>query len=115
MPRLMSFALTTRQFKDRTKTVTRRLGWLHLRAGDIIEGVEKAQGLKKGEQVKYLGRIRITSTRREPLDAITADDVRREGFPGWSPERFIAFFTKSHKCTRDRHVHRIEFEYLQRT
>ena len=38
--RHMSFALTTKQIKSRTKTVTRRLGWTFLKPGDLIQPVE---------------------------------------------------------------------------
>lgn len=38
-------------------------------------GVEKAQGIKKGE-LKRLGEVRIVSVRRERLSAITTKDVR---------------------------------------
>ncbi len=64
MPRNMSFSMTTAQFRARTKTVTRRLGWWNLKPGDVIMGVEKAMGLKKGEKVKRLGRIRIVRCSR---------------------------------------------------
>lgn len=36
MPRLMSVALTEKQVRDRTKIVTRRLGWLMLEPGDTL-------------------------------------------------------------------------------
>ena len=71
MPRNMSFAMTKPQFLNRTKTVTRRLGWGFLKPGDVVMGVEKAMGLKKGEKVRKLGLIRIVSIRSEPLSAIT--------------------------------------------
>jgi hypothetical protein len=47
--RNISFSITRFQFCDRTKTVTRRLGWAKLKPGDVLMGVEKAMGLKKGE------------------------------------------------------------------
>ena len=112
MPRLMSFAMTTRQFRERTKTVTRRLGWWHLKPGEIVEGVEKAQGLKAGEKVKRLGKIRIVSVRAEPLNTITADDVVREGFPDRTPAQFVQMFTLHHGICPDRIVNRIEFGYV---
>lgn len=37
---LMSFAKTLRQLEDGTKTVTRRDGWLKLRAGHVVTPVE---------------------------------------------------------------------------
>ena len=36
MPRNISFALTTPQFLDGSKDVTRRNGWLMLKTGDIL-------------------------------------------------------------------------------
>jgi len=40
MPRLMSFAKTRVAFEMGWKDVTRRDGWLFLKAGDVIEGIE---------------------------------------------------------------------------
>lgn len=104
--------MTTPQFQARSKTVTRRLGWWFLQAGDIVQAVEKARGLKKGEKVKPLGLMRIVSVRSEPLHAITADDVVREGYPDWRRERFIEMFIHQHKVSADTIVNRIEFEHI---
>ena len=92
--RNMSFSQTTPQFLDETKDITRRLGWLFLEAGDLVMAIEKGQGLKKGEKVKRLGVIEIVSVRRERLDAITQEEVVREGYPDWTPQRFIEHFCK---------------------
>jgi hypothetical protein len=99
MPRNISFALTAAQFLDGSKDVTRRMGWKHLKAGDILCAVEKSQGLKKGETVNKLGMIRVVSVRREKLDQISRfalsygrDECRREGFPKISPGDFVEFF-----------------------
>ncbi len=89
MPRNMSFAMTTEQARNKTKDVTRRFGWWFLKEGDVIQQVEKAMGLKKGEEIKKIHLIRVISTRCEPLNAITQEDVIREGFPDWTPKRFI--------------------------
>lgn len=113
MPRNMSFAMTTEQFKAKTKTVTRRLGWWFLKPGDIVMGVEKAMGLKKGEKIVKLGLIKIKSTRREPLYFINQEDVIKEGFPDWTPKDFMKFICDHHKCDVDIEVNRIEFEYLE--
>lgn len=113
MPRNMSFSMTTEQFRDRSKTVTRRFGWWFLRPGDIVRGVEKAMGLKKGERVVPLGLIRIVSTRRERLNEITARDCLREGFPGFRPWDFVDMMVVRHGCSPDAEVNRIEFEYLE--
>ncbi len=112
MPRNMSFMLTTEQIRDRTKTVTRRIGWWLLKPGDILNAVEKAQGLKKGEKIRRLCAIRIVSTRAERLRVISPADVDREGFPHLSPAEFVRMFCKHMGATPDQKVNRIEFEYV---
>lgn len=121
MPRNISFALTTPQFLDGTKDVTRRMGWLKLKDGDLLCAVKKGMGLKPGEKIERLGMIRVKSVRREPLDALLRFhpygeiECQREGFPpphsySW-PSAFIEFFCASHKgCTPESIVTRIEFE-----
>lgn len=114
MPRNISFFLTTDQFRVRTKTVTRRVGWLFLKPGDFLNGVEKGQGLKKGEKVNRLGPIRVTAVDREPLNTITQADCVAEGFPELSPAEFVSFFCKTHKgCQPATVVTRIAFEYCE--
>lgn len=112
MPRNMSFSMTTQQFRDRTKTVTRRFGWWNTKPGDVLCGVEKAMGLRKGEKVKRLGLIEVVSARSEHLDTITQSDVIAEGFPDWTPRDFVDFFARSHGCKYNEVVRRIEFKYL---
>lgn len=112
MPRNMSFMLTQEQFKNQTKTVTRRLGWDFLKPDDIINGCEKCQGLKKGEKIKKLGQIRILNTDWQPLDHITPEDCIREGFPDMTPAQFVQFFCDHNKCSPLTKVNRIEFEYI---
>ena len=104
----MSFAKTPRQFVARTKTVTRRDGWLFARPGDVYTGVEKCQGLRKGERQVVFHDFRVLNTRRERLGDITPEDVAREGFPGETPAMFIARYGKP----PDHMVTRIEFEHL---
>lgn len=104
--------MTTRQFRDRTKTVTRRFSWWFLKPCDVVMGVEKAMGLKKGEQIIKLGPIRILNARGEPLNAITQEDVVKEGFPDWTPAEFVRFLVSHYKCQPDKTVNRIEFDYL---
>jgi hypothetical protein len=108
--RTISFALTERQLLDGSKTVTRRIGWRTLTAGTLLQCVRKGMGLKKGERAHKLGVIRVTSVRREPLAAITADDCTREGFPEMTPAQFIAFFCDANSCKPETMVGRIEFE-----
>ena len=108
----ISFFYTVPQFKDRSKDVTRRLGWHTVKAGDMLQAVVKCQGLKRGEQIERLGVIRVLSVRREPLNAITWADCAREGFPDLSPAEFIMMFCKMNNCEFDQVVSRIEYEYL---
>lgn len=121
--RNISFMLTQQQIRERTKTVTRRVGWEKLQAGELLRGVEKGMGLKAGEKVVPLATIRVVSARREALSAMTADvdygfaECAKEGFGGdlalrW-PSAFVEFFCNSHRgCTPETMVTRIEFEYV---
>jgi len=98
MVRNISFSKTTKQFKARTKDVTRRIGWKDLKPGMPLNAVEKAQGLKKGEHVTYLGMIIVKSVRRECLKRLIDEpeygkrEMTREGFPGMNPLDFVAMF-----------------------
>lgn len=112
MPRNMSFALTTPQFLDRSKTVTRRQGWWFLKPGDVLCGVEKGMGLKRGEKIKRLGYIRVVSVRSEALYMIEQSDVVKEGFLEMTPEAFTAFYAKHNNIKVTDIVNRIEFEYI---
>lgn len=112
MPRNMSFSMTVSQFRNRTKTVTRRLGWKWLQVGDVVWGCEKCMGLKKGEKVIKIGLIKICNIRRERLDLISKEDVIKEGFSNMTPEEFISMFCKVYNCKVGTLVTRIEFEYL---
>lgn len=113
MPRNMSFALTLDQIQARTKTVTRRTGWTFLQPGDTLNAAGKTMGLRKGEKVTIYCQIRVVSVGREPLSAITQEDVILEGFPELTPEEFVAMFCEANRCGRDRVVTRIEFEYVE--
>lgn len=108
--RNISFALTTEQFLDGSKTVTRRLGWISLKPGDTLCAVEKSQGLKKGEKVRKLGTILVVDVRREPLGEIEHGDCDLEGFPEYDPYQFVYFFCEHNGCTPDAVITRIEFE-----
>ncbi len=107
--RNMSFSLTEKQFLNESKDVTRRLGWKFLKRGDVLMGVRKAMGLKPGEKIVRLGTLYIVETRLEPLRDITAADVYREGFPGMTPDEFVAMFCSHMKATPETIVNRIQF------
>ena len=124
--RNMSFSLTTPQVRSRTKTVTRRLGWLTLKPGELVQAVVRGQGLRKGERVEKLAVIRVTHVRREPLCRLTDDvgygaaEVGLEGFRPhsvylWPPAAFVAMFCATHAgCTPESLVTRIQFVYVER-
>jgi len=118
MPRNMSFWLTTDQIKNRTKTVTRRLGWKNLKVGEVLNACVKCQGLKTGEKIVRLGRIQVVDVRREPLDHIEMEvdsgiaECAKEGFPEMTGMQFVEMFCRHMKCDPDTEVTRIEFEYL---
>lgn len=120
MPRNISFSLTAPQFLDGSKDVTRRVGWKNLKAGDELWAVEKAMGLKKGEKIKRLGKIKVKSVFCERLDAMIAiksygrSECKREGFPNMNASEFVDFFCKSHPgCIPNSVVTRIEFERIK--
>jgi hypothetical protein len=122
--RNMSFMLTMQQIRDRTKTVTRRMGWVKLRPGDLVCAVEKGMGLKPGERIKRIRTIRVVNVQREPLNAMLEipaygmSESQKEGFGDHRtlqhPSEFVPFFCTSHKgCTPESLVTRIEFEYVE--
>ncbi len=121
MPRNMSFSMTTDAIRDRSKTVTRRLGWNFLQPGDLLWAVEKGMGLKKGEKVKRLALIRVVSTEWVSLYGTLAaldtfrlqDEMAAEGFPRYTAEMFTAMFCKHNRCEWDGLVNRIEFDYVE--
>lgn len=114
MPQSMRFALTIEQIKAKEKTVTRRIDWSSqiLKQGDQIYAVGKTIGLKKNEKEKRLATLEIISIREEPLNAVTKDDVIREGFPEWNQAQFIAFLCGYLGIEPKTLVSRIEFAYL---
>lgn len=111
--RNISFSLTTAQFRDGTKDVTRRLGWAFLKAGDRLNAVVKAMGLKKGEHPESLGVIEVVSVRRERLVDIASGDCRREGFPELSPPDFVEMFCRHMRVEPTVEVTRIEFRKVK--
>ena len=114
MPRLMSVAYTEPQVRDRSKTVTRRLGWKFLKVGDTITLCRKVMGRKKGEPLVRICDVEIVSVERQPLSDVRLemDGPRLEGFPYYSPGAFVEFFCRHMKCTPDTEVTRIEWRYL---
>ncbi len=110
--RNISFSLTTDQVRAGTKDITRRLGWLFLKENEHLMAVVKCQGLKKGEKVQRIRKIKVKSISREPLNEINRLDVIREGFPNMSIQQFVLMFCRANKCEPSTIVTRIEFEYV---
>jgi hypothetical protein len=120
MAKNISFAMTTKQIKKRSKTVTRRLGWKKAKAGDVLMACVKCMGLKLGERVEKLCKIRVVSVTQEPLLAMIQDpeygkaEAAKEGFPELDGQQFVEMFCR-HMKPRAGHatvVTRIEFEYI---
>lgn len=118
MPRNISFALTTDQIRNRTKTVTRRRGWTFLKPGEILNACVKCQGLKPGEKIERICQIRVVAVSRERLYDITMaldggyGEATKEGFPDMTGEMFAEMFAETMGGYIDQEVTRIEFEYL---
>jgi hypothetical protein len=125
--RNMSFAMTTTQILESTKTVTRRLGWLHAKPGQQLRPVRKCMGLRPGEKIDVLrDPLHVVGVRREPLRRMTDEpeygytEVALEGFSGHpdygDPWSWVAMFCATHKgCTPETVITRIEFAYHQET
>lgn len=118
MPRNISFALTTDQIRDKTKTVTRRKNWLFVNKGDILNACVKCMGLKPGETIERICQIRVTDVRREKLSAMRIlrygdKEAILEGFPELSGREFVRMFCDHMGGKPDQEVTRIEFEYVE--
>ena len=115
--RNISFSMTTEAVRDRSKTVTRRLGWWKLKEGDVLQAVEKAQGLRKGEHVKPICLIRVVSVLAEPIWRVSvypqSETACEGGFPHLSTAQFIEMFRSANHCDYGALVNRIEFEYVE--
>ena len=117
--RNISFMMTQPQVRARTKDVTRRNGWWNAKAGELLQGCEKCQGLGPGGKIVKLDVIELVDAREEPLRRMIdepeygADECRREGFPDMSPAEFVAFWCAGHKkTTPESTVMRLQFKYL---
>lgn len=110
--RNMSFSVTERQYRDGTKSVTRRKGWLFLKRGDRFRAVRKAMGLKKGEKVEVLGINETVRVTRERIDTVTAADIVKEGFPGMCPHDFIEMICRITGLKPSDNITRIAFRRI---
>lgn len=110
--RNISFSITLESFNNRTKTVTRRLGWSFLKPGDVLMGVEKAQGIKKGELKRLHEIVKVGWQPLEQMHFYGVHEVTSEGFSSLSVDGFINMFCSKMDCTPDTMVNRIEFKHL---
>ena len=132
--RNISFSATIPQFRARRKHVTRRGNangptWKHLKAGDILMGCEKCQGLGKGGNIVQMAPIVVLEVSREPVDDIIKrpmrhlnpccltpvwwmDETTLEGFPELTPEQFVDMFCQMNNCEPETEITRILFDYV---
>jgi len=112
----MSVSLTEHAVVDRTKTVTRRLGWRHAHPGMRLTLCRKVMGRRRAdgtvEPLVRLAEVEIVGAWREQLKEITDMDVRREGFYPMSALWFVDMFCEAMRCKPDDFVTRIEWRYL---
>lgn len=119
----MSVSLTEDAVVARTKTVTRRLGWRMLKAGDHLTLCRKVMG-RKGEPLVRLCEVEVLDVRRERLWDITDEEIAREAVPlhhfteHWSddgqptPDAWVQWYAESMGCRPDEEITRIEWRYL---
>ena len=107
-----SFFLTTPQYRDGSKTCTRHQCNRTPPVGEKFMGIVKGQGIPKDEHIEKLHVGEYVNVRWERIDAITQEDVVKEGFPDKTPEWFIAFYCKANKCKPSDLCCRQEFKHL---
>jgi hypothetical protein len=115
--RLMSCTLATQQVRDRTKTVTRRLGWKNAKPGDLLCICEKVMG-RQGKPLVRLAVVKVVKVSREPLNlmALCENYGRlesiKEGFLELDGYQFVKMFVVAMGCRDSEEITRIEWRYL---
>ena len=115
--RHISCALTTRQVLDRSKTVSRRLGWRFAKPGMRLQIDRKCMGLKKGEHPEKLATVELVCVRFEPLCIMLDEpyghiEAKLEGFPSFTGKGFVEMFTREMRCPAFRIITRLQWVYL---
>lgn len=118
----MSVALTEAAVRGRSKTVTRRLGWRFLKAGDRLTLCRKVQGRRAGEPLVRLAEVEVVDVRRERLIDMPTADVALEAVPrehfvylvdGQPPAiSWVGWFADQMGISPYDDVTRIEWRYL---
>ena len=110
--RHISCSMTIRQIYARLKTETRRLKWLDVKPGDLLQFVDRCMGLKKGEQPVPIAIVVVTAVRNESLLRIDKQGCIAEGFPNLEPAEFVETFASHAKIDCERLVTVINFKYI---
>jgi len=105
-------SLTLRQVYSRRKTETRRLEWQDVKAGDLLQFVDRTMGFRKGQHPRPVAVVQVSDVRREPLYNITQESVFAEGFPAATRHQFVEAFCHSMQCRPTRFVTVIKFGYV---
>lgn len=108
----MSVAFTEQAVRARTKTVTRRKGWLFLKRGDRLTLCRKVMGRKPGEPLVRICDVEVVSALREPLRLAGPAEMVREGLPGITFDTFWRTYFAPQGIGPDDEVTRIEWRYL---
>lgn len=128
----MSVSHTEQAVRDRTKTVTRRLGWRFLKPGDRLTLCRKVMGRKPGEPLVRIVEVEVVDIRRVLLPSINSEDIEREGVPpeaytpviagrqdphelecgGCRYVNWVGWFARTMGVSTDAEVTRIEWRYL---
>jgi len=120
---IMSFSHTAEAVIGGWKTVTRRC-WKASHAAKFTPGTlvqawdhlpHRQFAGSPNRKPRRIATLRIVSVRRERIDAVTDDDVAREGFPGKDAKWFIERFRKivGDKDGSPTHCYRVEFEIVE--
>ena len=115
----MLFSETVHALRARSQRVTRRVGFEDTTAGDIIEAVPEMWMLTHPGRVRPTARLRVVSTRQEPLRRLLDEpEYAREEFilsafpPNASVKAVVVDFVARHRnTTPSSNITRIEFDY----
>lgn len=130
MSRLMSVAYTEDAVRARTKTVSRRMGWVFLKPGERVTLCRKVMGRKPGEPLERLAEVEIVSVQRVRLCDMDPGDIALEAVDPakwWDRplmpqmeisnrvapvELWVSWFAETMRCRITDPVTRIEWRYL---
>lgn len=82
-------------------------------------GIEKGQGLKKGEHIVKIHMFIPVSSKWEPLQRLLDDpeygkrEVIYEGFPYLTPAEFVNMLCEKYNCGPEKEFNRIEFKHIE--